>query len=362
MKTWAFLSLAVLAACSAGGGTYSGTVQTESVSVGSTIGGRVASVETAAGARVQRGQILVRLDPAILQGELDEARGQLAQARANLLELQRGAVATDVEQARSASNAALATYRQTVGASPERLAAARAAVTDAAANARLADQDFARTAALAQTGDVSRQALDQARAARDSAHAREREAQAQYDQLARAEIPGQTQATQAQAASARAGYQTLANGTRPETIAQAQAQVENARGAVARAQARLAELVIVTPADGVVASFNLHPGDVLAPNQTAAIVDTFAEPYAYIYASQSDLERLRTAKALEVHADSGAGTFSGSIAAFDRTAQFTPQNTETADARAQLVYGIKVRIHDPEHKLLDGTTVTVSPR
>ena len=53
-------------------------------------------------------------------------------------------------------------------------------------------------------------------------------------------------------------------------------------------------------------------------------------------------------------------TFTGTVEAFDRTAQFTPQNVETADQRAQLVYGVKVRIADPDHKLLDGTTVTVN--
>lgn len=360
MKRWNLLACAVLASCAAGGGHYSGTVQTEAVSVGSQIGGRVIEVRTAAGARVHRGDVLVRLDPAILQGELDEARGELAQAQANLLQLQNGAVATDIAQARGESNAALATYRQTVQASPERIRAARAAIVDAAAGERLAQQEYDRTAALAQTGDVSQQALDQARAERDSSQARLREARASYDQLVRADIPGQTQATRSQAASAHAGYQTLANGTRPETIAQAQAQVENARGAVARAQARLAELTIASPTDGVVSSFNLHPGDMLGVNQTAAIVDTFADPYAYIYASQSDLAKLRAAKTLQVTADSGAGTFTARIEAFDRSAQFTPQNTETADTRAQLVYGVKIRIADPEHKLLDGTTVTVA--
>ena len=100
----------------------------------------------------------------------------------------------------------------------------------------------------------------------------------------------------------------------------------------------------------------------LAANQPAAVIDTFADPYVYIYASQSDLETVRQAKSLAVHSDAGAGTFSGKVEAYDRTAQFTPQNVETADQRAELVYGIKIRIHDPDHKLLDGTTVTVDPQ
>jgi HlyD family secretion protein len=121
----------------------------------------------------------------------------------------------------------------------------------------------------------------------------------------------------------------------------------------------LREATILVPADGVVSSFNLHPGDMLAANQTAAVIDTFADPYVYIYASQSDLARIRNASRIVVHSDAGAGTFEGRVVAFDRSAQFTPQNVETADQRAQLVYGVKIRIHDPHHALLDGTTVTV---
>ena len=60
--------------------------------------------------------------------------------------------------------------------------------------------------------------------------------------------------------------------------------------------------------------------------------------------------------------DSGFGTFDGTVETHDRSAQFTPQNVETADQRAELVYGVKIRIHDPEHKLLSGTTVTVYPQ
>ena len=116
---------------------------------------------------------------------------------------------------------------------------------------------------------------------------------------------------------------------------------------------------IYAPADGAIASFDLHPGDMLGVNQTAAILDTFADPVCYVYASQRDLARFERADSIRVSSDSGAGDFRARSRPTIARAQFTPQNVETADQRAELVYGIKVRIHDPEHKLLDGSTVTV---
>ncbi len=354
-----FVASLTVTACGAQKPHYSGTVQTEFSQVGSQLGGRVVAVYVQAGSPVRRGNVLVRLDPAILQAELDQARGQAAQMAANLEQQRNGAIKTDIRQARETSKAAQASYAQTVTGTQSRISAAQAAIDTARADERMQHLNFDRMGALVQTGDVSRQAYDQARSSYDQAKARTAQALAQYDQLVKADLPGETAAALGNARSAHAGYRTLANGTRPEQIAQAYAQDRNARASVARAQARLDETVIRSPVDGVVSSFSLHRGDMLNANQTAAVIDATGDPYAYIYVAQRDLERIRTAKRLTVRADSGAGTFDGHVESFDRNAQFTPQNVETADDRAQLVYGLKVRIHDPDRKLLSGTTVSV---
>jgi hypothetical protein len=33
---------------------------------------------------------------------------------------------------------------------------------------------------------------------------------------------------------------------------------------------------------------------------------------------------------------------------------------QTAEDRAELVFGVKIRVHDPNHRLYGGTTVAVS--
>ena len=350
--------VAALSACGSPTAQYSGTVQTESVSVGSQVGGRVVEVDASAGQTLRAGAVIARLDPAMLQADLNQAIAQEGVAAASLRTLQSGSSVSAAAQALGASQSANAAYTQAVTGAATRINAARAALASARANEQLASRTFDRTAALAASGDVSQQSLDQARAARAQAAASTALAKAQYDQLVRADLPGETTAARANAGAAGTNYAAISAGT-PDQIAQAQAQVRSAQAAVAHAQAKLREATIVSPSAGVVASINLHPGDMLAQNQTAAIIDTFADPYAYIYASQADLAKLRSAKQLRVTSDTGAGTFDASVEAFDRSAQFTPQNTETADARAVLVYGVKIRIHDPNHTLLDGTTVTV---
>jgi len=351
--------VSALAACSPPPPSFSGTVQTEYVSVGSQVGGRVIATYVSAGETVKRGTVLVRLDPAMPQAQYDEAIAQEHAAQDALTVLRSGTLPSQIELARGSSLSSHASYTQTVGGAGQRIAAARAAVAGARADVVLTQRNFTRTQSLASTGDVSRQSLDQARAARDQARAALRQAQAQLRQLVHADLPGETASTHANAVAAAGNYHAVVTG-RDAQIEQAQAQLRGATASAAHALAVLREATIVATADGVVASFDLHPGDLLSANQPAAVIDTFADPYVYIYASQSDLATIRRATSLAVHSDAGAGTFKGTVEAYDRQAQFTPQNVETADQRAELVYGVKVRIHDPQHKLLDGTTVTVS--
>ena len=355
----AFALIIALVSCAPGPAAYSGTVQTESVSVGSQTGGRVVEVDVAAGGRVRAGSIIVRLDPSMPRAQLDEALAQERSARGYLETLERGTLPSQVALARGSRTASRAAYAQTVRGSQARRAAAAAAVAAAVAAEDLAERNYVRSRSLSSTGDVSRQTLDEARSAYDQARAQVMQAQAAERQLVAADLPGETESARATALANQANFVATVTGTRPAQLAQARAQLRDAQASVAYAQARLRESTVVSPADGVVASFDLHPGDMLSENETAAIIDTFADPYVYIYASQADLGKLRTGVHVRVVSDTSSGTYEGVVETFDRTAQFTPQNVETADQRAELVYGVKIRIHDPRRQLLDGTTVTV---
>ena len=353
--------LSVLGACTAPP-TYSGTVQTESITIGSQTGGRVSAIYVAAGSRVHRGSIVLRIDDSLLQSQYEQAIALQQQAMQRQNELANGTVATDVQRAQAQSAAAQAQYQQVVAATQPQIAAQAAIVRDAQAGQTLASANFARAKALAASGDVSSQALDQARAENDAAHQKVEQAQSDYHALVSAVLPGEKASAQQTALAQSAGYRTAKNGPRPELVAQAHAQEQAAAAAVAHAQTQLRETIVRSPADGAVESFDLHPGDLLNPNQPVAVIDTFADPYVYIYASQEDLHKFGQGARVTVKSDAGMGQFDGVVEEHDRSAQFTPQNVETADQRAELVYGVKIRIHDPQHQLLDGTTVTVYPR
>ncbi|HXW52042.1 MAG TPA: efflux RND transporter periplasmic adaptor subunit [Candidatus Acidoferrales bacterium] len=148
----------------------------------------------------------------------------------------------------------------------------------------------------------------------------------------------------------------------PRYLPPARIAVEGAQAALDSANAALDELSIRSPTSGVVESIDLQPGDILLPGDTAVVVDTLKDPYVTIYVPQQDLAPFAVGQSLVVRSDALPGeSFVGVVEERDPSAQFTPRNVQTADDRATLTFGVKIRIKDAGNRLYAGTTVTVLP-
>jgi HlyD family secretion protein len=316
---------------------YSGTLQAESADVGSTIGGRVTAVNVNDGQLVRKGQLLVMLDDTELQADLRAATHQAQQAGASVAQAQ-----AQLQKTESAQPHQLGVARMSVRAARANLASADAQATEQTRN-------YARSLRLYQEGAISAQSLDAVRAAYRSSQASIAAADAdlgsslvQLAQLERSTLP-------ADLASARENYGAA--------VASRQAAHAN----VAAAQSRLREMYVTAPADGIIDSLDLRPGDMVGPRAQVATVREFIDPYVRIYVAQKDLGRVSVGIPVSVRSDALPGvTFHGKVEQIDQDAQFTPRDVQTAQDRAEVVFGVKVRVHDPERRLRAGTTVEVA--
>lgn len=356
---------------------YSGTLQAESAQVGSTIGGRVISVKAGDGQRVARDQILVILDDSAERAGVATAISQEVQAAAALADLEAGPRPAEVARAQSVEAQAQAQLQKAQIARGDVIAAAAADVNQAAAGLRQAQaanaqaaQNYRRIRLLSSEGAVSNQALDDARsAARQAranvaaARARVTAAQANLVQTSNAVVPQDIAAAQQAYQAARASRILVQQGARPDQIAQAKAVLAAAHASIAAAQSRLREMTIRSPAEGVVEALDLHPGDLVAPGAVVATIQEFRDPYVRIYVTQHDLGTLTIGQSVRVRSDAlGGEEFNGKVEQIDQTAQFTPRDVQTPEDRADLTFGVKVRVHDPDRKLHGGTTVEVALR
>lgn len=146
----------------------------------------------------------------------------------------------------------------------------------------------------------------------------------------------------------------------------ARAGVEAARGRLAAIDAELVHLdsglavfdrqlrdsAVVAPINGTVLTRTLEPGEVAAPGRAALRLADLSHLELRVYLESGDLERVKLGQELPVRVDALPGApLKGSVAWIADEAEFTPKNAQTRNARAQLVYAVKLRVDNPDGKL-----------
>jgi HlyD family secretion protein len=295
MKRYA-LSLFLLAAvfgCRRGDDDVaSGTIEVTEVDVSPTQPARLLSVDVREGDRVRAGQQLAVLSQSALPADISGRQARVAQAEANLRDVQQGARPAEVAQAEANLRTAEAEVVRT-------------------------QRDLDRNRPLADKGIVPRQQLDAYVAAA-------REAVSRRD-------------------AARAALNLVREGARPERISAAQAEVATARAALQSARATAGDLVLIAPTDGVVMGRWAEPGETVGAGQAVLTLGQTDRPYTRIYVGEKVLPRLRVGQTLEATLDGYPDRrFRGRVAALADKAEYTPRVALTETERADLLFGVKV--------------------
>ena len=140
----------------------------------------------------------------------------------------------------------------------------------------------------------------------------------------------------ASAAAAKSRCDLLLAGTRPERIAQAKARVEEI-------DAQLREMRVVAPTNSILEVLSVKLGDVLAPNQEVATLVLPDHLWIRVYVPQPWLGHLKLDQPVTTRVDSFPDKeFDGTVVQINRTAEFTPRNTQTVAERIKQVFGVKV--------------------
>lgn len=206
------------------------------IEVASKVIGKVAWIGVEKGDRVKEGQVVVRLEDDEYRAQLEQAKGQLTNLQARLLELENGS-------------------------RPEEIAVAKANLEQAKADLANAKVSLERTKQLAADGVVAKQVLD--------------DAQARYDAQA------------AHVASLEKTFDLARIGPRQEQIAATKGQVEQAKGAVAYYETQLANTVIRAPVTGTILERAVEKGEFVT---TSFVGDRGAKGYVVSLADLNDLQ------------------------------------------------------------------------
>lgn len=282
---------------------------------------RIVAVLVQEGDRVQRGQVLARLDTSRLKPQVDQAAAQVAAQRQVVARLHNGSRPEEIAQARANVEAARAD-----------LANARRQFQ------RLKDLSAVRLEDRSRVQAVSQEELDNARAALAVAEAKLTVNQKALD-LAVA-------------------------GPRKEDIAEAEANLRAKEAQLALLRQQLEDTRLTAPTEAVVRSRLLEPGEMASPQKSVFNLAITDPKWVRAYVSEPDLGKVHPGQVAFVTVDSfPERRFQGWVGFISPVAEFTPKNVQTEELRTSLVYEVRVFVKDPSDELRLGmpATVTLAP-
>ena len=282
--------------------------------VSARISGYVVKVNVDDNQYVEKGMVLVEIDPKDYEVAVAQARAALANAEATAQSLNISVPITSVSTESQLKYASSDVENASAGiaAAEKQLAAAHAQVEQAEANDVKAQDDLKRYKLLVDKKEVAEQVYDQALAAAKASTATVAAAYANESAAQQAVEQAHSRLAEAQAnrQSAETGPQQVSS-TRARARA-AIADVEQKRAALEQAQLNLQYTKIVAPESGevnktVVVGLNVQPGQQLltiVPLDQVWITANYKE---------TQLRRMRVGQKASIHVDSNGKTYKGHV-------------------------------------------------
>jgi HlyD family secretion protein len=327
--------------------TAFGTIEVHNTGAGSKVGGRITEVLVSAGDHVRAGDVLVRFDDEELLADLEVARAQLEK-------LERGYQREEIEAAQAVADSARARLEELrSGYRVEQVAQAQAEVERAQVDAVNAERNYLLAERLAVKGVFSRQQRDDAEAVWQMAVARREVAAHRLAELERGYRSEEVAIARARYREAEAALERMKRGFRTEDI-------EAARAALRKAEARYRERQVLAPANAVVEVLDVRPGDLISPNTPIVKLLESGQLYVRIYIPETQLGGVRLGQGAVVRLDALPGEmFAGEVEQINQKAEFLPRNVQTQAERIHQVFGVKVKLNDPNHRLRPGMVAKV---
>jgi multidrug resistance efflux pump len=372
----------------------SGTIEAdETVAITADLGGRILALKVDEGDEVKAGQVLVELDKADLLALKTQLEADLATARANLELVSAPARAQEIaaaqaqlSQAEVARDGARLTWERAGALADDphaleaRINQAQAGVNAAESELEMAQVNLKRMEILAEAASrnqLNHDALVQSEAAQYQlqatrvgvamAEAALAGAERQVEHLIQVRnmpLPLIAQANAAQAVYrqteaavlvAQANLTAVKADVTPEDIALAKAQVHEAETALAALEVQLAKQTLTAPRDGLISEKLVDPGELAAPGALLLELKDIDSVELTVYIPQDQIGQIKIGQKALVSVDAyEVKQFEGRVSYIAHEAEFTPRNVQTKEERVKLIFPVKIKLDNLDHRLKPG--------
>ena len=289
--------------------TATGTVEVTTADITPKVSGYLTELGLKEGDIVQAGQQVARIERKDLEFQVAQEERALDRSTYQLTDLEKGARQQEVRQIQAKLSAAQSVYRKT-------------------------QVDYERYSKLFETGAISAQQLDTAKATRDVA----------YNDVA----------------VLTENLSLLVEGSRIDQIMAQQQEVERSTYVLATSKSLLADTLIAAPLSGLITSKNYENHEYVNPGAPIATILDLNDCWVKVYIASPQIGLVKVGQKADVLIDALPGkSFSGTIKEVSTRAEFTPHNTVTQRERAQQVFAIKVKVDNGEGYLKPGMPADV---
>ncbi len=339
----------------------SGKIQPiQSVNISPRNPGILAELAVEQGEKVEKGQIIARMDNSEIKMRILQFQASLNQAKAQLAQSLAGSRSEDIGESKARvaqSQAQLNIIR--AGNRSQEIEQAKAQVDSALAQVELTQARVNRYQKLAQQGAISRDALDQYMTENKRAKASLAEAQRRLSLQQVGNRHEDIKKQEAAVTQEKEALRKLQNGSRPEEIAQLKAAVAAAEAQLQQQKVQLADTILRAPFAGNVTQKYATIGAYVAPAISASS-DASATSTAIIALAKGlevlakvpevDIPQIKVGQVVEIVVDAYPDqTFSGHVRLISPEA-IVEQNVTS--------FQVKVSIDTGKEKLRSGMNVS----
>lgn len=279
------------------------------------IAGHVLEVHAVRGQLVHAGDVLVTIDPGDFQIAVDQAKANLADAKATAASTTLAVPVTSASawSGLDSARAAVASAQAGVSAAQQDVEAAKAILAQSEADAARTDADLTRYAQLVEKQDVSRQQYDQAAAAAKANRAAviaERATVANREQGLR---QAQERLLQMKADLANAATAPQQVSVARAKAASAEAQVEQRQAQLDQAELNLSYTIIRAPVTGIIGQRSVEPGQNVSVGQELVDLVPLDDLWVTANFKETQLAHMRPGDPATIRVDAYGRTWTGRV-------------------------------------------------
>ncbi|MCT4661845.1 MAG: HlyD family efflux transporter periplasmic adaptor subunit [Tissierellales bacterium] len=302
--------------------TYTGSVEADEIIINSEVSGTIENIIINEGDFVKANTLLLSINHEDLDLELKQLENKKAIASLEMTQLLEGS--RNEELARARAN----------------LKNISAQLSGAVSAYNYALKVYDDSKSLFESGAITNQTLDLKKTELDQSASRKNSLQKQYD-------------------SYNAELSKLLNGARDSDIRKSQLKIDGIDLEIERLELLISKSNLYAPIGGLIQSINFHKGEFILPQKSLISIIDADNLWVKIYISDLNLSNIKIDSTANLYGSDGNLKGTGVVNFISNKAEFTPQNIESKENRAETVFEVNLDIDNSNGDLKPGMLVDV---